>query len=137
ARLVWGGARDSHWGGATGFLTGGACGVVSSLWRVDRRATATLVRRLFALTARGLAPAEALRQAQLSFITEAAQEEEAAADAAESARSWRAPPQAEAARAELLGIGAAPPSDEGAEAAEDLPRDAPFYWAAFTFAGAS
>ncbi|MEL6978484.1 MAG: CHAT domain-containing protein, partial [Pseudomonadota bacterium] len=38
ARIDLGRAPDEQMGLATGFLNAGACGVVSSLWRVDRRA---------------------------------------------------------------------------------------------------
>ena len=54
-----------------GFLYAGSTGVVASLWKVDDRATAVLMSRFYrAMLADGLAPAAALRKAQLSMLTE-------------------------------------------------------------------
>ncbi len=50
---------------AWAFLAAGASGVVVSQWIVDDDATATLMSAMYANLAGGLAPAEALRQAQL------------------------------------------------------------------------
>ncbi|MFA6958849.1 MAG: CHAT domain-containing tetratricopeptide repeat protein [Thermoanaerobaculia bacterium] len=51
-----------------GFMHAGAPRVISSLWRVDDRATADLMKRLYeALLRDGLAPAAALRAAQRSM----------------------------------------------------------------------
>jgi len=55
-----------------GFMYAGASRVVSSVWNVDDRASALLMSRFYAeMLARHLAPAAALRQAQLSLLAEA------------------------------------------------------------------
>jgi CHAT domain-containing protein/Tfp pilus assembly protein PilF len=56
----------------SGFMYAGAARVVASLWKVDDRATAELMRRFYAVMfgAKHLAPAAALRQAQLSLQRE-------------------------------------------------------------------
>jgi CHAT domain-containing protein len=52
-----------------GFMYGGASPVVSSIWNVDDRASALLMSRFYdAMLAKRLAPAAALRQAQLSLL---------------------------------------------------------------------
>lgn len=51
---------------AWSFLAAGASGVVVSQWLVDDDATASLMSAMYANLAAGLAPAEALRQAQLA-----------------------------------------------------------------------
>jgi tetratricopeptide (TPR) repeat protein len=51
---------------AWAFLAAGASGVVVSQWLVDDDATAALMSAMYANLAAGLAPAEALRQAQLA-----------------------------------------------------------------------
>jgi CHAT domain-containing protein len=58
----------------SGFMYAGAARVVASAWKVDDRATAELMRRFYAAMfgARRLAPAAALRQAQLSLQRERA-----------------------------------------------------------------
>jgi CHAT domain-containing protein/Tfp pilus assembly protein PilF len=55
-----------------GFMYAGAPRVVASLWKVDDRATSELMKRFYQgmLGAERLRPAEALRQAQLSFWKE-------------------------------------------------------------------
>jgi CHAT domain-containing protein len=55
------------------FMNAGATRVVSTLWKVDDRASAELMRRFYAglLGPRRLAPAAALRAAQLSLAAEA------------------------------------------------------------------
>jgi CHAT domain-containing protein len=54
-----------------GFLYAGAKGVVASLWPVEDRATAELMRRFYDHMLRdGLRPADALRRAQLSIAAE-------------------------------------------------------------------
>ncbi|HEV7668918.1 MAG TPA: CHAT domain-containing protein [Thermoanaerobaculia bacterium] len=54
-----------------GFLYGGARQVLASLWRVEDRATAELMSRLYrGLLAEGLAPGAALRKAQLAVRAE-------------------------------------------------------------------
>ncbi len=51
-----------------GFMHAGARAVIASLWRVDDRTTAELMRRFYqALLHQGLPPAAALREAQLSL----------------------------------------------------------------------
>ncbi len=50
---------------AWAFLAAGASGVVVSQWIVDDDATATLMSAMYAHLAKGMPPAEALRQAQL------------------------------------------------------------------------
>jgi CHAT domain-containing protein/Tfp pilus assembly protein PilF len=53
------------------FLVGGASSVLVSLWKVDDRATAELMKRFYrALLFSGLPPATALRQAQLEMISD-------------------------------------------------------------------
>jgi CHAT domain-containing protein/Tfp pilus assembly protein PilF len=55
-----------------GFLYAGASRIVSSVWNVDDRASALLMSRFYtAMLAKGLAPAAALRHAQLSMLQEA------------------------------------------------------------------
>jgi CHAT domain-containing protein len=52
-----------------GFLHAGTPRVVVSLWSVDDRATAELMRVFYdGILQRGLAPARALREAQLSLL---------------------------------------------------------------------
>jgi CHAT domain-containing protein/tetratricopeptide (TPR) repeat protein len=55
-----------------GFMYAGASRVVSSVWNVDDRASAQLMARFYdAMFARGLSPASALREAQLSLLRQA------------------------------------------------------------------
>jgi CHAT domain-containing protein len=52
-----------------GFMHAGATRVVASLWSVEDRATADLMQRFYeGMLARGLTPAEALRDAQLALL---------------------------------------------------------------------
>src|SRR5262249_46782796 len=52
-----------------GFMYAGASRVVSSIWNVDDRASAELMKRFYdAMLTRKLAPAAALRDAQLSLL---------------------------------------------------------------------
>jgi CHAT domain-containing protein len=54
-----------------GFMYAGASRVVSSVWNVDDRASARLMERFYtAMLSKGLSPAAALREAQLSLLTE-------------------------------------------------------------------
>jgi len=54
-----------------GFMYAGAARVVSSVWNVDDRASAQLMARFYeAMVAKKLAPASALRDAQLSMLRE-------------------------------------------------------------------
>jgi CHAT domain-containing protein len=54
-----------------GFMYAGASRVVSSVWNVDDRASARLMERFYAaMLAKGLSPASALRDAQLSLLNE-------------------------------------------------------------------
>jgi CHAT domain-containing protein/tetratricopeptide (TPR) repeat protein len=54
-----------------GFLHAGASGVIASLWKVDDRATAELMRIMYrGLLRENLRPAQALRQAQLEVARE-------------------------------------------------------------------
>ena len=54
-----------------GFMYAGAPRVVASLWRIDDRATAELMRRFYAhMLGEGLRPAAALRAAQVSMLQE-------------------------------------------------------------------
>ena len=54
-----------------GFLYAGSKSVMASLWKVDDRATAVLMSRFYrAMLSDGLAPAAALRKAQLSMLAE-------------------------------------------------------------------
>jgi len=56
---------------ARGFLHAGAKRVVVSLWNVSDEATAQLMKHFYTgLLQKGLPPAEALRQAQLSIASE-------------------------------------------------------------------
>ncbi len=54
-----------------GFMYAGAPRVVASLWRIDDRATAELMRRFYAgMLGQKLRPAAALRAAQASMLKE-------------------------------------------------------------------
>jgi len=54
-----------------GFLYAGASRIVSSVWNVDDRASALLMSRFYtAMLSKGLAPAAALREAQLQMLRE-------------------------------------------------------------------
>jgi CHAT domain-containing protein len=54
-----------------GFMYAGASRVVSSVWNVDDRASARLMERFYAaMLSKGLSPAAALREAQLSLLNE-------------------------------------------------------------------
>lgn len=54
-----------------GFMYAGASRVVSSVWNVDDRASALLMSRFYtAMLSKGLSPASALREAQLSLLRE-------------------------------------------------------------------
>jgi CHAT domain-containing protein len=54
-----------------GFMYAGAPRVVASLWRIDDRATAELMRRFYThMLGEGLRPAAALRAAQVSMLRE-------------------------------------------------------------------
>jgi CHAT domain-containing protein len=60
------GSPDEFIGLPAAFLEGGACGVLSTLWPVADRATSLLVLRFYrAHLIEGMAPAQALRSAQL------------------------------------------------------------------------
>jgi CHAT domain-containing protein len=55
-----------------GFMYAGAKGVTASLWKVDDEATAELMKRFYeGMLSRGLAPASALREAQLAMRRQA------------------------------------------------------------------
>lgn len=54
-----------------GFFHAGASGLVASLWQVDDRSTSVLMERFYQqMLKEGLAPAAALRQAQLSMLAD-------------------------------------------------------------------
>jgi CHAT domain-containing protein len=54
-----------------GFMYAGAPRVVASLWRIDDRATAEMMRRFYqGMLKDGLRPAAALRAAQVSMLSE-------------------------------------------------------------------
>src|SRR5262249_42265471 len=54
-----------------GFMNAGAPRVVASLWSVDDRATAQLMKRFYrGMLSEGMRPAAALRAAQLSLLNE-------------------------------------------------------------------
>ncbi len=62
---------EGLWGLTHGFLYAGAQGVMASLWQVQDRATAELMRHFYrALLADGRSPAAALRSAQLAISAE-------------------------------------------------------------------
>lgn len=50
------------------FLRAGARGVIAALWEVDDASTATLMDRLYEQLSKGVAPAEALRNAKLTLL---------------------------------------------------------------------
>jgi CHAT domain-containing protein len=51
-----------------GFLGAGAPSVVATLWRIDDRSSTVLFEKVHTGWARGLDPAEALREAQLALL---------------------------------------------------------------------
>lgn len=54
-----------------GFLYAGAAGIVSTVWNIDDRASAQLMSRFYeAMLRDGLRPADALRKAQLSMLSQ-------------------------------------------------------------------
>jgi CHAT domain-containing protein len=66
---------DEYLGLPAGFLQAGAPSVISSLWPVDDRSTALLMRRFYACHLElGMPPAQALREAQL-WLRDLSQEE--------------------------------------------------------------
>jgi CHAT domain-containing protein len=64
------GGSYSYDGLAEAFLAAGAGGVIGSLWAIDDETTTRLMARLHRELAAGLAPAEALRSAQLAALRE-------------------------------------------------------------------
>ena len=105
-----------------GFLQAGAAGVAGSLWPVDDRSTALLMTDFHRRMGEGLPPAEALRAAQLALRNMTRRE---VSDYYMS--HMRMPTEvASAAHAEL------PPGQDSDRIYAD-----PYYWAGFTYTGAS
>lgn len=61
-------AGDEVVGLSRGFLAAGACGLAVSLWAVNDRSTAELMKHLYAELQRGATAAASLRQAQMKMI---------------------------------------------------------------------
>jgi tetratricopeptide (TPR) repeat protein len=107
------------------FLQAGAAGVVGSLWSVDDVSTALLMVRFYDLhLGQKVAPAAALRQAQLWLRDSTREELEAYVKKAQA--SGRLPAREEAMLTTAL----------GEAKAGSKPFKHPFYWAAFEFFGA-
>ncbi len=54
-----------------GFMYAGASSVVASLWKVEDRATAELMKRFYrSMLKQGLSPADALRRAQIEMLNQ-------------------------------------------------------------------
>lgn len=140
--------------GLTGaFMTMGARAVIATLWPVDDRATAFLMAKFYDLHLdNGLAPAAALRQAQLWLKSATKKDLIGYALAAESqsrltrdhARRLvrallRAPREAERffslANSATWDIDAAEPTSPGTELKSDRPFAHPVYWGAFVVTG--
>lgn len=95
------------------FVQAGAAGAVGSLWIVDDLSTAVLMAQFYELwREHGVAPAEALRQAQIS-VRDVGYGEEATRILSRSPR-W---------------------GSEQEDALADLDLAHPFYWASFTYTG--
>jgi CHAT domain-containing protein len=62
------GRRESLTGLAAAFLAAGPPVVVSSLWQIDDRPASQLMRSFYAALRKGVDPASALRQAQLTLL---------------------------------------------------------------------
>lgn len=67
--VVSGGPADDFMGLPRGFMLAGARTLVASLWPVEDRATAALMKALYKGLAQGLAPAGALRSAKMMLLT--------------------------------------------------------------------
>ena len=113
----------------TGLVQAGVAGVVASLWAVNDLSTAMLMERFYRLwRAEGLAPAAALRQAQI-WLRDSSNREKAAYFKADvpALAGYRMP---ELVAAELY-------LERMLQADRDArPFEHPFHWAAFTMTGA-
>jgi CHAT domain-containing protein len=108
----------------TVFVAAGAAGVIATLWAVDDYATALLMSRFYEILAEDrLAPAEALRSAQLWLRELTPRLEEDYLLSRSALRKHRSERLARTTRAEM-------------PRTPDRPYGASSIWAAFTFSGA-
>jgi CHAT domain-containing protein len=120
---------DEYIGLPAGFLQAGAPGVVSTLWAVADLSTALLMERFYKLHLQaGLAPAAALRQAQLWLRHELTLAKLEQYNTEIAALDPFVSSQLKKERERLLAV------HGGNKNA--LPFAHPYYWAAFTFTGA-
>ena len=123
-------AADEFLGLPAAFLQAGAIGVVGTLWAVNDLSTTLLMERFYTLHLRGMAPAQALREAQIWLRDVTAGEL-----AKQLSAQRRALYQAGQSDNSHFDYVTAMADHFGEMAAAEQPYNHPYYWAAFTFSG--